>query len=677
MNVASECTIRFGTQTVSIADTVNEGWRFVIPPYQRPYVWGDVQIKKLLADFKLAQAVDADKDYFIGTILIYKSETNKHIYQLVDGQQRFTTLWLLSAALRNLKIRSEMDAFLLVDSEETRLDFTIRKQITQYFTSLAIEGKSVFAEDQIRNDEYLQHIAEAVTTIYGVLSENPRNLDSQSYKKELTEFANYVYKHARMVANVIPENTDLNKLFASVNNNGVQLEQSDILKSLLLKKITTGKAVFSRLWETCEHMDNYVERNYRSLFPSVRIDTYDGLMNTPPDDCSLDSDVTVEHEQPESYTIGDILAGQAKGTIDDVKHESEYADDEENGTSTVVTCRSIVSFPELLLHTYRIYLKAKGQSDFTSPFTEKHLLFIFSPLYQQSEDDIKMFFKCLWRVRFAFDKWILKWIAYEEKEEALTLTSVSMNNDGRGTRVPAECSDDLMLQSLMYYTSGYGTQYWVAPFLNRMMDGGDSDCKSLHWLERIDNELSLSQMSARETSWLMMDSSVPPGQTVKFDYVSYLRGTCGTGFRHYWFQKLEYVLWKHGQADKSTDSRFNSYRIRSRNSVEHVFPQHPEAGDTLPNDLLNNFGNLALLSVAQNSSYSNQVVAKKRVDFYTGNKPYHSLKLKDLYEPLGIIPIDIFEIKKILDLHREAMITVLQSHYDSYQPQPTTTEPQP
>lgn len=99
---------------------------------------------------------------------------------------------------------------------------------------------------------------------------------------------------------------------------------------------------------------------------------------------------------------------------------------------------------------------------------------------------------------------------------------------------------------------------------------------------------------------------------IDLNALSILNESHGTSFHHYWFYKLEYLLWK--TWDKN-DSRVKQFRITSKNSVEHVFPQNHEFGNKLANtefDWLNSFGNLGLLSVGENSSYNNQDVRKKK-----------------------------------------------------------------
>jgi len=750
--------------------------RFIIPPYQRPYVWGDEQINKLLYDFYEAFTRD-DKYYYVGTVLLSELEDgDKKIYQLIDGQQRFTTLWLIAVSFKILSEDTEIQKFLHA-GDELRIDFAIRKQIKSYMLDLLKRKggeESQYSDKEIEDDEYLTNIAKAVTIVTGKIN---------SFK-DRQEFGNYIFKYVQFVVNTVPEGTDLKKLFAIINNSGVQLEQSDILKSQLLKIIKTEKVLYSRIWEACENMNDFFERNVRQLFP-VEFDwsniQYDALKeftlssedksNTETDNnCAFsiadilevqnvnnkridlkfldDNPKTImynvklsEIRDVSAKLFGDwigneieaeyclMLRGNDKINIQykifDDRYckgvEIELSQNENNidarivwakstnrrgnkneallqknwnieddklggdipigsegyGISEIVInpviskkdkqnetdenidrCRSIIKFPQLLTHAYRIFLYNNNEQDFEKPFHSDKLLQIFETLTKKDEQSIKEFFKCLWKVRWDFDKYVVKWISTDEREVELLLTSIS-KQDNYFIRTNNEKSDISMLQNMMYFTGNYNTQIWLTPYLKRLLDGEDT----LPCLETIDNKLSLSKRSDKETSFDLMDKDFDFED--RFDFEDYLTESNGTSFRHYWFQKLEYILWKEFKDDDKwkTDEKFKNYRITSKNSVEHVFPRKPEyEHKTISETALDDFGNLALLNVSQNSSYSNQDVGKKQIDFY--NKfAYDALKLVFLYSDANLKNYNKQEIEEKIENHRIKMIDKIKVHY--------------
>ena len=79
---------------------------FRIPPYQRPYAWGNDQAEELLEDLLTAVGdekgpVEDTEPYFLGSVVLIKKDGQPQA-DVVDGQQRLTTLTILLASLRKI-----------------------------------------------------------------------------------------------------------------------------------------------------------------------------------------------------------------------------------------------------------------------------------------------------------------------------------------------------------------------------------------------------------------------------------------------------------------------------------------------------------------------------------------------------------------------------------------------
>ncbi|MFN9458226.1 MAG: DUF262 domain-containing protein, partial [Acidobacteriota bacterium] len=92
----------------SIRSVFSFEYAFSIPAYQRPYSWGTEQAKTLLSDllaasetFRVGMQANLVTPYFLGSVVVIKQE-NQPEAQVIDGQQRLTTLALLISALRTL-----------------------------------------------------------------------------------------------------------------------------------------------------------------------------------------------------------------------------------------------------------------------------------------------------------------------------------------------------------------------------------------------------------------------------------------------------------------------------------------------------------------------------------------------------------------------------------------------
>lgn len=83
---------------------------FLVPDYQREYVWkADDQVEQFLMDIdnEYDEEADEQESYFIGSIIIVK---NKNKYDVIDGQQRLTTITLTLCAIRDLLKHQNLDA---------------------------------------------------------------------------------------------------------------------------------------------------------------------------------------------------------------------------------------------------------------------------------------------------------------------------------------------------------------------------------------------------------------------------------------------------------------------------------------------------------------------------------------------------------------------------------------
>lgn len=638
----------FQTKVINLSSVNN--FLFCIPTYQRPYVWEEEQISKLLSDCLNSFKQHPEKPYYLGTILTDTSALNA---ELIDGQQRFTSLWLLAFSFNYLGIKSELNEFLRFE-DKLRLDFEIRTEIKAYFELLLKhpdEALNKYSEIEIQQKPYLKNIVEAITIIKGILEQIKKEVD-------LVLFGNYIYKKVLLVNNTTPKNIDLNKLFATINNSGVQLEQTDIVKANLLKIVTSQKVLYSKIWESCENMNDYFERNVRKIFNTSnwrKLNKKDFLEFN-------EANFSFENKEDgaslsKGYTISQIANNQ-------VEAFSEIKFSEEEKKSNEINCRSIINFGQLLLHTFRIYLYKNEKKDFEGTFHVNRLIEVFKYFEYSSEEEVKEFIELLWKVRGAFDLHIIKWITdLDSKEEHLELTSLSKHDQREDYsyfgRNVIEKSEELMLQSVLYFTGDYLRQFWLTPYLYHLLESEDSDLENL---EKLDNDLSLSKITDKETSFLWMDYDYRVNKT--FKYKAYLKEFHGTSFKHYWFQKVEYLLWK--QLSKKQDwetnlkSKFQNFRITSKNSVEHIYPQNPEYRETLDKQYLDNFGNLVLLSVSQNSEYSRKSFEEKRGAFF--DKPtFDALKSFMIFQ--GAENWD----KESILMHRDEVLEILEKHYKKHE----------
>lgn len=656
----TEPTNIFKTEIVNL-ESLND-YTFSIPTYQRPYVWGDEQLNKLITDFHSAYKINFETPYFISTFLTKDNGTNNKTSELIDGQQRFTTLWLIAFVISKLCSGSAIENFLKIN-DKLRLDFEIRDEVYNYLNNLSHDDNlsdKQYNNHNIEDLPYLKNISKALESIEGFL----KNIVGED-KDEIRKFGDYIYTKVYFIKNTTPKNTDLNKLFSTINNSGIQLEQTDIVKANLLKLIE-NKVKYSKIWETCENMNSFFERNMRLSFPETKLQALD-LRELKEFDSNIFTFKVDENGASESIESNDFSIDSIEiNTIAAYEKQKTVYQNEDDRDSGDVYCRSIINFGQLLLHTYRLHLKIEQKGDFEGTFHVNRLIEIFKSLEECNDPkEIERFFLLLWKVRYLFDKYVVKWVTdVNTKEEALELVNFSRNSDGYYSRTPFEKSNSLMLQSVLYFTGDYLRQYWLSSYLDYLLynhsNNPTNHTTHLNYLEKIDNTFSLAKsISAKELSWQMMHPN--NGFPISIDITKYLSESNGTGFKHYWFYKLEYVLWKNWK--NRNDEKFINYRISSKNSVEHIYPQNPENRVQHPeieNEHLHSFGNLVLLSVSQNSEYSNKSVSIKKTMFNEKGNTYDTLKSFFIFSNNG----DQWNSDLIIK-HRDEMISILTEHYNS------------
>ena len=643
--------MKFKTYIKTVEEIVADNFEFIIPVYQRPYVWDDEEIKKLLGDILNTFNTNSDNsNYFVGNTYVIKSSNKirENQYELIDGQQRFTTFWLIANAFQLLDIKTEMTDYLEITypnkTKDIRFDFDIRIEVANYLKGL-LDNSSYLKFSDVSEKEFLKFIAKGVETIKHFIT-------SEIKEEQRANFGNYIYKNVRFVFNVAPKNTDLNALFTALGTSGIQLQQSDILKARLLEKVSKNSRIkYSKIWEACEDMNNYFEKNVSDIFDIERA-------NVKPENFkfydttffSTNDNSNTSESNHQAKTISEIINNEV------VETKIDTANTDNNSK-----CRSIISFNILLIHTYRIFNLQKQRENFEHTIDPKTLLSTIKLDTFSTSEETESFFELLWKIRYTFDKYVVKWRIEEDDDtdEKLLLTEITTSRSydkNYFSRTNSPYSSSQMLQSVLYFTGGFTQQYWLTPFLYYLLESESlSNEQILLELEKIDN-LMLPR-DKKEISLELVSSEKRNGQ-IDLNALDILNEPHGTSFHHYWFYKLEYLLWK--TWDKN-DNKVKQFRITSKNSIEHVFPQNHEFGNKLTKtefDWLNSFGNLGLLSVGENSSYNNQDVRKKKVDF-DNKQTYDSLKLAKVYSSQDIDSWGTENIKK----HQDEMITTLQQHY--------------
>ena len=228
----------------------NKDALYKIPQYQRPYKWEDEQVDKLWDD--IYDAFENNEDnYFLGSIITAKPRDNeKSAYvDVVDGQQRLTTLMILFCVIRDLfpainKENSIENPFAVdLDTisasishlgKSDRLKLYTHSQHQSDFHSLIITGNTTTLKKpykyQIRTDEEPKYKFINTAVIF-------RNKLSELGQEQSEELINYLFNQVKIIRIDCKNREFAIKLFQVLNDRGMDLTAADLIKSFLLEKL--------------------------------------------------------------------------------------------------------------------------------------------------------------------------------------------------------------------------------------------------------------------------------------------------------------------------------------------------------------------------------------------------------------------------------------------------------
>ena len=604
----------------------DKGAHYVIPLYQRAYAWEDEEIKQLIDDIN-----DTTGDYYIGSLIVAKIKGQEEQYEVVDGQQRLTTLYLLLHYLAsrggwsgevgktlsfgcrpnsNYTLTHIQD--LLSDEKslvngENKLDHSIcngLKIIRQKFIPEARRGKSGKLDDAIDVDPFVDRLKRVIL-----------------YRIE------------------VPEHTDLNRYFEIMNTRGEQLEQHDILKARLMDYLSDRpeQEFFARVWNACRDMTGYVQMHFvkderEKIFGERWCDKpsrdWSRYVDSPKGGQEADEEATKGED--EAVSIEEITKSLSREKMGD------DADDDKAS----IRFESIIGFPHFLLHVLRVLIKVEDVSfdegkELRSQLDDKRLLEDFDRTIEYGQigatfikedraEFARKFILILLQARFLFDRFIIKrdskgdnhegsWSLKElyasetkssKKASYRSAASSNINEENEENEESEESKEEktnrqecLMIQSALRVS-------YTSP-------------KVMHWITKLlvclfSSEVSLSQLTdkAERIAAEAVQTFLEAGEY-----------KLGVQTPHVVFNYLDYLLWKEGK------EKYEGFVFEFRNSVEHWYPQHPSEGTFEAWDGRDTFGNLCIISRSVNSKFSN-LSPESKMKSYKKMVQKGSLKLR-------------------------------------------------
>lgn len=242
-----------------LAKIFSSDFEYVIPSYQRPYAWTVDQASELFDDLYDFYKSEPEEGYFLGSIVLIKQESVPYA-EVIDGQQRLTTLTILLSTLASILKGNQRDTLSKYIQEpgnefeglDPKPRLTLRERDKVFFSKyvqelkfeelLKLDEKGLDNESQvnIQNNSqlFLQRIAKEL------------NNDAQPIK----EFVAFLLQRCFLVAVSTPSQQSAFRVFSVMNSRGLDLQPTDIIKADIIGQLVTDieRDYYNERWEDME-----------------------------------------------------------------------------------------------------------------------------------------------------------------------------------------------------------------------------------------------------------------------------------------------------------------------------------------------------------------------------------------------------------------------------------------
>jgi uncharacterized protein with ParB-like and HNH nuclease domain len=275
--------LNLSAEQKSIVKIFNSISVYIIPAYQRSYSWDIDKCSILWDDLEYTLEQSSTDGYFLGNIVIAKSDDSDEL-DVVDGQQRLITLTLLLKALSFFdKENDDIKESML---RQDRRDKTNTKQVIRSY--VFEQNDNEYLKKYIKEEDAKKIIADNNKNIFATnFTFFYNKLEEFNKDKNISNFSDFLLDKVYMlpiVARGEDESTANEKalmIFETLNNRGMELSDADIFKSQLYNSALNDKKQneFIKEWlelsEFCNEIDISIVDLFRSYMHIIRGETSD------------------------------------------------------------------------------------------------------------------------------------------------------------------------------------------------------------------------------------------------------------------------------------------------------------------------------------------------------------------------------------------------------------------
>jgi hypothetical protein len=268
-------TTKISGHEAPVGKIFSDDFVFTIPSYQRPYSWEKEQAGELLDDLLRALgAVNAPIEdlnpYFLGSIVLIKEDAPPA--EVVDGQQRLTTLVILLAALRDLAPKEE-------GNELTGYIYEKAKKLSNIPDRFRLTVRSrdeAFFRDFIQKENGFKQLKDMTAVLKDPqvnMRENALHCLAKLAKipeDVRLRLASFIVSRCYLIVVTTPDFKSAYRIFSILNDRGMSLSHADILKAEVIGNVPPKlEEQYSKEWENCE--EELGLESFRDLFGHIRM----------------------------------------------------------------------------------------------------------------------------------------------------------------------------------------------------------------------------------------------------------------------------------------------------------------------------------------------------------------------------------------------------------------------
>ncbi|NPV61800.1 MAG: DUF262 domain-containing protein [Methanotrichaceae archaeon] len=261
----------------AVGKVFSDEFAFHIPLYQRPYSWTNEHVGELLDDLLTFIQNEGNIDtlemnpYFLGSIVLIKGEEPDS--QIVDGQQRLVTMTILLSALRQLIGSGDAKSITKFIYEEgnsmtgtpDRYRLTMREKDASFFQEYIQDNGGILKLHEVNPDilsETKKNIMDNAIYILSILENLP--------EYECTKLAKFLINRCFLVVVTTPDFDSAYRIFSILNDRGLDLSHTDILKADIIGKIPFDQQEsYAEKWDITEEMLG--REIFQELFAHIRM----------------------------------------------------------------------------------------------------------------------------------------------------------------------------------------------------------------------------------------------------------------------------------------------------------------------------------------------------------------------------------------------------------------------